>query len=124
MISPHSYGYAAKILPAKRIPKNNADFFRERGCQRYIFLVTIRTDLILSSSVVERSAVNRLVVGSNPTWGVLKPNFASSHAKLLWLGLCMLRASVRRANGSVVYRHGAFAENLIGPEIAGRKPLG
>ena len=26
--------------------------------------------LILSSSVVERSAVNRLVVGSNPTWGV------------------------------------------------------
>jgi hypothetical protein len=24
----------------------------------------------LSSSVVERSAVNRLVVGSNPTWGV------------------------------------------------------
>ena len=27
--------------------------------------------LILSSSVVERSAVNRLVVGSNPTWGVL-----------------------------------------------------
>jgi hypothetical protein len=27
---------------------------------------------ILSSSVVERSAVNRLVVGSNPTWGVFK----------------------------------------------------
>ena len=26
--------------------------------------------LILSSSVVEQSAVNRLVVGSNPTWGV------------------------------------------------------
>jgi hypothetical protein len=25
----------------------------------------------LSSSVAERSAVNRLVVGSNPTWGVL-----------------------------------------------------
>jgi hypothetical protein len=25
--------------------------------------------LFLSSSVVERSAVNRLVVGSNPTWG-------------------------------------------------------
>ena len=25
---------------------------------------------ILSSSVVEQSAVNRLVVGSNPTWGV------------------------------------------------------
>ena len=28
--------------------------------------------LIFSSSVVERSAVNRLVVGSNPTWGVNK----------------------------------------------------
>ena len=27
--------------------------------------------LFLSSSVVERSAVNRLVVGSNPTWGDL-----------------------------------------------------
>ena len=28
--------------------------------------------LILSSSVVERSAVNRFVVGSNPTWGDCK----------------------------------------------------
>lgn len=27
---------------------------------------------ILSSSVVERSTVNRLVAGSNPAWGVLK----------------------------------------------------
>ncbi len=27
--------------------------------------------LILNSSVVERSAVNRLVVGSSPTWGDL-----------------------------------------------------
>ena len=27
---------------------------------------------ILSSSVVERSAVNRLVVGSSPTWGEIK----------------------------------------------------
>ena len=26
----------------------------------------------LSSSGVERSAVNRFVVGSNPTWGVIK----------------------------------------------------
>ena len=25
---------------------------------------------ILNSSVVERSAVNRMVVGSSPTWGV------------------------------------------------------
>ena len=28
-------------------------------------------EYILSSSVVEQSAVNRLAVGSNPTWGVL-----------------------------------------------------
>ena len=28
------------------------------------------TYYILSSSVVEQSAVNRLAVGSNPTWGV------------------------------------------------------
>ena len=27
---------------------------------------------ILSSSVVEQSAVNRLAVGSNPTWGVFR----------------------------------------------------
>ena len=27
--------------------------------------------IILSSSVVEQSAVNRLAVGSSPTWGVL-----------------------------------------------------
>ena len=31
--------------------------------------------LILSSSVVEQSAVNRLVVGSSPTWGVSINNF-------------------------------------------------
>ena len=30
----------------------------------------IQLDIILSSSGVERSAVNRFVVGSNPTWGV------------------------------------------------------
>jgi hypothetical protein len=29
------------------------------------------SEAILSSSVAERSTVNRLVVGSNPTWGVL-----------------------------------------------------
>ncbi len=36
---------------------------------QYIF-----SKLFFSSSVVERSAVNRLVVGSNPTWGDLKEN--------------------------------------------------
>ena len=30
------------------------------------------TIIFLSSSGVERSAVNRFVVGSNPTWGDLK----------------------------------------------------
>jgi|JI9StandDraft_1071089.scaffolds.fasta_scaffold158434_1 hypothetical protein len=30
----------------------------------------IRLEYILSSSVVEQSAVNRLAVGSSPTWGV------------------------------------------------------
>ncbi len=28
-------------------------------------------EYVLSSSVVEQSAVNRLAVGSSPTWGVL-----------------------------------------------------
>ena len=31
-------------------------------------------DTFLSSSVVERSTVNRLVTGSNPVWGVKKVN--------------------------------------------------
>lgn len=31
-------------------------------------------EYILSSSVVEQSAVNRLAVGSSPTWGVIKKN--------------------------------------------------
>ena len=30
----------------------------------------MNSNYILSSSVVEQSAVNRLVVGSSPTWGV------------------------------------------------------
>lgn len=29
-------------------------------------------NIILSSSVVEQSAVNRLVVGSSPTWGAFQ----------------------------------------------------
>ena len=32
----------------------------------------IQLDIILSSSGVERSAVNRFVVGSNPTWGEIR----------------------------------------------------
>ena len=35
----------------------------------YITLVVLINPLFLSSSVVERSAVNRLVTGSNPVWG-------------------------------------------------------
>lgn len=30
------------------------------------------TSYFLSSSVAEQSTVNRLAVGSNPTWGVIK----------------------------------------------------
>ena len=35
-----------------------------------LIIVTKVGYTILSSSVVERSAVNRLVAGSNPAWGV------------------------------------------------------
>ena len=35
-----------------------------------LIIVTNVGYAILSSSVVERSAVNRLVAGSNPAWGV------------------------------------------------------
>ena len=37
---------------------------------------------ILSSSVVERSAVNRMVVGSSPTWGVFIDFIISSQVIL------------------------------------------
>ena len=38
--------------------------------QKVLFIVMIKDEQdILSSSGVERSAVNRFVVGSNPTWG-------------------------------------------------------
>ena len=40
---------------------------------RYLTLndkLSLVKSIILSSSVVEQSAVNRLVVGSSPTWGV------------------------------------------------------
>jgi hypothetical protein len=33
-------------------------------------MILLSQNDILSSSVVEQSAVNRLAVGSNPTWGV------------------------------------------------------
>ena len=35
--------------------------------------------LILDSSMVEHSAVNRVVVGSSPTRGALKPMFVGSY---------------------------------------------
>ena len=44
---------------------------------------------ILSSSAVEQSAVNRLVVGSNPTWGVFL--FYPSHENTLRVGLFVQR---------------------------------
>jgi hypothetical protein len=40
---------------------------------------------LLSSSVVERSAVNRLVVGSNPTSGAILPSPESEALRVLIL---------------------------------------
>jgi len=56
--------------PAKRGPRifldlQRKNLIRSRYGKRFNVL------LILSSSVVERSAVNRLVVGSNPTSGAI-----------------------------------------------------
>ncbi len=34
--------------------------------------ILVEANIFLSSSGVERSAVNRFVVGSNPTWGDFK----------------------------------------------------
>ena len=47
-----------------------------------------------SSSVVERSAVNRLVVGSNPTWGdFLISNFFCFASIANWLELAFISTS-------------------------------
>ena len=46
---------------------------------------------ILSSSVVERSAVNRLVVGSNPTWGVFENLLDGSASPYLGKSSIMMR---------------------------------
>ena len=40
--------------------------------KNYSIIILLKT--ILSSSAVEQSAVNRLVVGSSPTWGELRYN--------------------------------------------------
>ena len=45
---------------------------------RAYYILTLKFD-ILSSSGVERSAVNRFVVGSNPTWGDFKGYLNSRH---------------------------------------------
>jgi hypothetical protein len=45
--------------------------------QRHSLLLFSANAAILSSSVAERSTVNRLVVGSNPTWGVLNNWYSS-----------------------------------------------
>lgn len=44
--------------------------FPRKACQNDPLVDTIGFATFLSSSVVERSAVNRLVAGSNPAWGV------------------------------------------------------
>jgi hypothetical protein len=47
-----------------------AQFFEIKILQFLDEYDKIILEYILSSSVVEQSAVNRLVVGSSPTWGV------------------------------------------------------
>ena len=55
----------------------NASLFIPCLCKsKHIKLTLVAFILrILSSSVVERSAVNRLVTGSNPVWGGIKEVF-------------------------------------------------
>jgi hypothetical protein len=44
--------------------------------EKFDSILLIQIIYILSSSVVEQSAVNRLVVGSSPTWGDNSKNIA------------------------------------------------
>lgn len=49
--------------------EGNFEFLLVMGWERELNSIRSNFPLFLSSSVVERSAVNWLVVGSNPTWG-------------------------------------------------------
>ena len=51
--------------------EGNLELILVMGWERELNSLRPNLPLFLSSSVVERSAVNRLVVGSNPTWGDL-----------------------------------------------------
>ena len=51
--------------------EGNLELILVMGLERELYSLRPNSPLFLSSSVVERSAVNRLVVGSNPTWGDL-----------------------------------------------------
>ena len=63
--------------------------------KQYVMSVHYLVMIFLSSSGVERSAVNRFVVGSNPTWGVL---FGKIYNKL------SNAVSYRRTVGNPVYK--------------------
>lgn|GEM_PF-5154942 len=68
--------YSCFVLPKigdfSRPPKKNQNFLQKYLSESgFAFTMKNVRRAFLSSSVVERSTVNRLVAGSNPAWGVL-----------------------------------------------------
>ena len=49
----------------------------------------LRFPIFLSSSMAEHSAVNRVVVGSSPTWGAIPPQFRGGF--LFYIAIVCLR---------------------------------
>ena len=72
---------------------------------RYMLLAAARIKTIQRSSVVERSAVNRLVVGSNPTAGAILCPAATcwneESAILSFEKLCAIATALGRDVGSL-----------------------
>jgi hypothetical protein len=59
------------LSPRFRQPEKKFKNFSKTPCINLDFgLLWLKLRAFLSSSVVERSTVNRLVAGSNPAWGV------------------------------------------------------
>ena len=71
---------------SSRSYEGNFELILVMGWERELNSIRSNLPLFLSSSVVERSAVNRLVVGSNPTWGdLIHSELKNSEWKgLLW----------------------------------------
>ena len=85
-------------------------------------MVLLRKDIFLDSSMVEHSAVNRVVVGSSPTRGVFF--FLGSMVKRLRHRPFTAVTRVRFPSGSFIADVAQLAEQLIcNQQVIGSSPI-